>query len=168
MKDLQEQQVCIRIEEHVHQSPHSERSVRRRAIFVYAVFVSMKPLAEKAIDSQKSGTGVQFVPDRFEKIYLHYENVRDWCISRQLWWGHRIPACTTMQRRAARRHGSSEGSGEPVLHGVRTRTFSTRVQLRAMRVFNARMPDDTKDLQRYYPTDVLVTGYDIIYFWLPG
>ena len=78
----------------MHQVGHSERSGAVIEPYLSTQwFVRMKPLAEQAIDAQKSGKGVNFVPDRFEKIYLHWiENVRDWCISRQLWWGHRIPA----------------------------------------------------------------------------
>lgn len=92
--DLKEQGVLIRIEDHVHQVGHSERT--NAVIEPYLStqwFVKMKPLADAAIEAQKGGNGVQFVPDRFEKIYLHWiENIRDWCVSRQLWWGHRIPA----------------------------------------------------------------------------
>ncbi|WP_438444334.1 valine--tRNA ligase [Gorillibacterium sp. sgz5001074] len=169
--DMKESGVLLKIEEHVHQVGHSERSGAVVEPYLSTQwFVAMKPLAEKAIDSQKSGTGVTFVPDRFEKIYLNWiENVRDWCISRQLWWGHRIPAyyCEACGELHVSRDAVSAcakcGSGsirqdEDVLDTW----FSS-----ALWPFSTLgWPEKTADLERYYPTNVLVTGYDIIYFWV--
>ncbi|THF83788.1 valine--tRNA ligase [Cohnella fermenti] len=170
VKDLQEQGVCIRIEDHVHQVGHSERSGAVVEPYLSTQwFVAMMPLAEKAISSQKSGQGVNFVPDRFEKIYLHWiENVRDWCISRQLWWGHRIPAWHNDQTgelfvgTEAPAGADAEGSPWRQDEDVLDTWFSS-----ALWPFSTLgWPENTDDLKRYYPTDVLVTGYDIIYFWV--
>ncbi|HEX7056247.1 MAG TPA: valine--tRNA ligase [Bacilli bacterium] len=171
VKDLQEQGVLIRIEEHVHQVGHSDRTgVVIEPYLSTQWFVRMKPLAEAAIKAQQSGDGVHFVPDRFEKIYLHWiENVRDWCISRQLWWGHRVPAwycdaCgeTTVSRHdpAVCAHCGSERIRQD--EDVLDTWFSS-----ALWPFSTLgWPNKTEDMARYYPTDVLVTGYDIIYFWV--
>jgi len=169
--DLKEQGVLLRIEEHVHQVGHSERSGAVIEPYLSTQwFVSMKPLAETAINAQKSGKGVNFVPDRFEKIYLGWiENVRDWCISRQLWWGHRIPAyycedcgelhVTRDPVEACAKCGSGKlRQDEDVLDTW----FSS-----ALWPFSTLgWPEKTEDVSRYYPTSVLVTGYDIIYFWV--
>ncbi|MFS0839903.1 valine--tRNA ligase [Paenibacillus sp. 1P03SA] len=169
--DLQEQGVLVKIEEHVHQVGHSERSGAVVEPYLSTQwFVKMQPLAERAIEAQKNGTGVNFVPDRFEKIYLQWiENVRDWCISRQLWWGHRIPAwycadcgeVTVAQQDAhACGHCGSENIRQD--EDVLDTWFSS-----ALWPFSTLgWPEQTEDLQRYYPTNVLVTGYDIIYFWV--
>jgi len=166
VKDLQEQGVCTNIEEHVHQVGHSERSGAVIEPYLSTQwFVSMKPLAEVAIDAQKNGNGVNFVPDRFEKIYLNWiENVRDWCISRQLWWGHRIPAWYNEETGEIR--VSVEDINEPGWvqdNDVLDTWFSS-----ALWPFSTLgWPDEAaEDLKRYYPTNVLVTGYDIIYFWV--
>ncbi|WP_276352839.1 valine--tRNA ligase [Cohnella caldifontis] len=172
VKDLQEQGVLIKIEDHVHQVGHSERSGAVVEPYLSTQwFVSMKPLAEKAIEAQKSGQGVNFVPERFEKIYLHWiENVRDWCISRQLWWGHRIPAwycdaCGEM-------HVSREDLAAcPACGGASLRqdedVLDTWFSSGLWPFSTMGWPDeDSADLKKYYPTDVLVTGYDIIYFWV--
>ncbi|WP_020615886.1 valine--tRNA ligase [Paenibacillus daejeonensis] len=171
VKDLQDQGVCVRIEDHVHQVGHSERSGAVVEPYLSTQwFVDMKPLAERAIKVQKSGDGVNFVPERFDKVYLQWiENVRDWCISRQLWWGHRIPAwycedCGEIHVAqeavvtCAACGSASLSQDEDVLDTW----FSS-----ALWPFSTLgWPADTKDMQRYYPTSVLVTGYDIIYFWV--
>lgn len=169
--DLKEQGVLIRIEEHVHQVGHSERSGAVIEPYLSTQwFVSMKPLAEKAIEAQKSGQGVRFVPDRFEKIYLNWiENVRDWCISRQLWWGHRIPAwhCEdcggiTVSREDATCCSKCGSTAIQQDNDVLDTWFSS-----ALWPFSTLgWPEDTDDMKRFYPTNVLVTGYDIIYFWV--
>ncbi len=171
VNDLQEQGVLIKIEEHVHQVGHSERSGAVVEPYLSTQwFVKMKPLAEKAIEAQKSGRGVRFVPERFEKIYLHWiENVRDWCISRQLWWGHRIPAwycgdCGAITVSADEAKSCSQCGSANIRQDedVLDTWFSS-----ALWPFSTLgWPDDTDDMKRYYPTNVLVTGYDIIYFWV--
>ena len=132
-------------------------------------FVKMKPLAEEAIRVVKEGE-TKFVPDRFSKTYLNWmENVRDWCISRQLWWGHQIPAwtCTecghiTVSREDAckcEKCGSANIERDP---DVLDTWFSS-----ALWPFETLgWPEKTEDLDYFYPTDVLVTGYDIIFFWV--
>ena len=129
----------------------------------------MKPLAEEAIRVVKEGQ-TKFVPERFSKTYLNWmENVRDWCISRQLWWGHQIPAWTcaqcghiTVSRQDAckcEKCGSTNIERDP---DVLDTWFST-----ALWPFETLgWPEKTEDLDYFYPTDVLVTGYDIIFFWV--
>ncbi len=132
-------------------------------------FVKMEPLAKPAIDVVKQGE-VKFVPERFAKIYLNWlENIRDWCISRQLWWGHRIPAwycqeCgeTMVSRddvKVCTKCGSSNIEQDP---DVLDTWFSS-----ALWPFSTLgWPEDTPDLKYFYPTSVLVTAYDIIFFWV--
>ncbi|MEC0372337.1 valine--tRNA ligase [Paenibacillus chibensis] len=171
VQDLKEQGVLIRIEDHVHQVGHSERTGAVVEPYLSTQwFVKMQPLAEAAIEAQKSGKGVNFVPDRFEKTYLNWiENVRDWCISRQLWWGHRIPAwyCESC--------GEIHVAHEDVTKCSKCGSTSLRQDEDVLDTwFSSALwpfstlgwPDQTEDLKRYYPTDVLVTGYDIIYFWV--
>lgn len=169
--DLQEQGVCFKIEEHVHQVGHSERSGAVVEPYLSTQwFVKMGPLAEVAIKKQKEENGVQFVPDRFEKIYLHWiENIRDWCISRQLWWGHRIPAwyCEDCGELSVSREdltvcpkcGSNHLKQD-------TDVLDTWFSSGLWPFSTLGWPDDTPDLKHFYPTDVLVTGYDIIFFWV--
>jgi valyl-tRNA synthetase len=167
VKDLQEQGVLFKIEEHVHSVGHSERSGAVVEPYLSTQwFVKMKPLAEAAIQLQKTEGKVHFVPERFEKTYLHWlENIRDWCISRQLWWGHRIPAWYHKET------GEIYVDHEPPEDienweqdpDVLDTWFSS-----ALWPFSTMgWPDtDADDYKRYYPTDVLVTGYDIIFFWV--
>ena len=132
-------------------------------------FVAMEKLAVPAIEAAKTGK-VRHVPDRFEKIYLHWlEEIRDWCISRQLWWGHRIPAyycedCGEMvvAGQAPTKCPKCGGSHFKQDEDVLDTWFSS-----ALWPFSTLgWPNETEDLKYFYPTDVLVTGYDIIFFWV--
>jgi len=132
-------------------------------------FVSMEELAQAAIEVAKSGK-LKHVPDRFEKIYLHWlENIRDWCISRQLWWGHRIPAyycdaCGEMVISAE----APEKCPKCGMVGMRQDedVLDTWFSSGLWPFSTLGWPDKTEDLAYFYPTDVLVTGYDIIFFWV--
>ncbi len=131
-------------------------------------FVKMKPLAEPAVRCVQTGE-LKFVPERFTKVYLNWmENIRDWCISRQLWWGHRIPAyycgdCgeMTVSRKAP---GACPKCGSAHLHqdeDVLDTWFSS-----ALWPFSTLgWPDETEDLKYFFPTSVMLSGYDIIFFW---
>ncbi|MFC3750639.1 valine--tRNA ligase [Paenibacillus sp. GCM10012306] len=170
--DLKAQGVLVSIEDHVHQVGHSERSGAVIEPYLSTQwFVKMQPLAEEAISAQKDGTGVNFVPERFEKTYMNWiENVRDWCISRQLWWGHRIPAWYSESTGevfvAMSEEEAQAASGLNDLkqdEDVLDTWFSSNLWPFA----TLGWPDETSsDLERYFPNNVLVTGYDIIYFWV--
>jgi valyl-tRNA synthetase len=132
-------------------------------------FVKMKPLAKPAIEVVRNGT-VKFVPERFSKIYYNWmENIQDWCISRQLWWGHRIPAyycsdCGEMMvsRTAPKECTKCRSTNVKQDEDVLDTWFSS-----ALWPFSTLgWPDETEDLKYFYPTSVLVTGYDIIFFWV--
>lgn len=131
-------------------------------------FVRMRPLAEPAVQAVKDGT-VKFVPERFAKTYLHWvENVRDWCISRQIWWGHTLPVwyCTcgevvvaTEPPTQCAKCGSNELTQE-------TDVLDTWFSSGLWPFETLGWPENTADLKRFFPTSVLVTAYDIIYFWV--
>ncbi|MGI6279953.1 MAG: valine--tRNA ligase, partial [Acutalibacteraceae bacterium] len=132
-------------------------------------FVKMKPLAGPAIDAVKNGE-TRFIPQRFEKIYFHWlENIRDWCISRQLWWGHRIPAwyCADCGEITVSREdphtcahcGSKNIEQDPD-------TLDTWFSSALWPFSTLGWPEETEDFKHYYPTNTLVTGYDIIPFWV--
>lgn len=129
----------------------------------------MKPLAEPAIEAVKSGK-VKFVPERFSKIYYNWmENIQDWCISRQLWWGHRIPAyyCDTCGETivAKTQPDCCPNCGSTALHQDPD-TLDTWFSSALWPFSTLGWPRETEDLKYFYPTDVLVTGYDIIFFWV--
>ncbi len=168
--DLQEQGYLVKIEDHAHNVGTCYRCHNDVEPIISAQwFVKMKPLAEEAIRVVREGE-TKFVPERFSKTYLNWmENVRDWCISRQLWWGHQLPAWTcgdcghiTVSRQDAcqcEKCGSKNIERDP---DVLDTWFSS-----ALWPFETLgWPDNTEDLQKFYPTDVLVTGYDIIFFWV--
>ena len=169
VKDLEEGGFLVKVESHVHNVGQCYRcGTTVEPITSRQWFVKMAPLAEKALEVVKNGT-IQFVPERFSKTYINWmENVHDWCISRQLWWGHRIPAfycdaCgeTTVSREHVEvcpKCGAPVHQDEDVLDTW----FSS-----ALWPFSTLgWPDQTEDLAYFYPTSVLVTGYDIIFFWV--
>ena len=168
--DLEEQGYLVKIEDHVHNVGTCYRchsDVEPLASDQW--FVKMEPLAREAIRVVEDGT-IKFVPDRFAKTYLNWmHNVRDWCISRQLWWGHQIPAWTcadcghmTVSRTDPTECEHCHSKNIERDPDVLDTWFSS-----ALWPFSTLgWPDKTEDLQYFYPTDVLVTGYDIIFFWV--
>ncbi len=168
--DLEAQGYLVKVEDYSHNVGTCYRCHNDVEPIISAQwFVKMKPLAEEAIRVVKDGE-TKFVPERFTKTYLNWmENVRDWCISRQLWWGHQIPAWTcadcghmTVSREDAckcEHCGSTHIERDP---DVLDTWFSS-----ALWPFETLgWPDKNPDLDYFYPTDVLVTGYDIIFFWV--
>lgn len=169
--DLEEQGYLVKVEEHTHNVGTCYRcGTDVEPIISAQWFVKMEPLAREALRVVNDGE-VKFVPDRFSKIYTNWmENVHDWCISRQLWWGHRIPAWTcedcgemtvseTDPTECQHCHSTHIRQEEDVLDTW----FSS-----ALWPFSTLgWPDESsEDFKYFYPTDVLVTGYDIIFFWV--
>jgi valyl-tRNA synthetase len=132
-------------------------------------FVSMKELAKPAIESVRNGE-VRFIPERFDKIYFHWmENIKDWCISRQLWWGHRIPAwyCKDCGETIVARdepHVCPKCGGKSLTQDEDT--LDTWFSSALWPFSTLGWPEKTPELDYFYPTDTLVTGYDIIFFWV--
>ncbi|MBO8141834.1 MAG: valine--tRNA ligase [Firmicutes bacterium] len=170
VRDLEAQGFLVKVEEHRHAVGRCYRcDTVVEPLVSRQWFVRMKPLAQPAIEAVRDGR-VKFVPERFAKNYLHWmENIRDWCISRQLWWGHRIPVwtCGDCGHMFAAvedpdRCPKCESSRLEQDPDVLDTWFSS-----ALWPFSTLgWPGDTADLRRFYPTSVLVTGFDIIYFWV--
>lgn len=166
--DLQEAGVLIRIEEHMHSVGHSERSGAVVEPYLSAQwFVKMQPLADASLELQKDEEGkVNFVPARFENTYSRWmENIRDWCISRQLWWGHQIPAWYHNETGEiyVGKEAPADAENWTQDEDVLDTWFSS-----ALWPFSTMgWPDEAnEEYKRYYPTNTLVTGYDIIFFWV--
>ncbi|KUF29951.1 MULTISPECIES: valine--tRNA ligase [unclassified Lysinibacillus] len=166
--DLQEAGVLIRIEEHMHSVGHSERSGAVVEPYLSAQwFVKMQPLADTSLELQKDEEGkVNFVPARFENTYSRWmENIRDWCISRQLWWGHQIPAWYHNETGEVYvgKEAPTDSENWTQDEDVLDTWFSS-----ALWPFSTMgWPDEAnEEYKRYYPTSTLVTGYDIIFFWV--
>lgn len=170
VKELEEQGFLVRIEPIKHNVGSCYRChtvVEPRVSKQW--FVKMEPLAKPAIECVRDGR-VRFIPERMEKIYFNWmENIKDWCISRQLWWGHRIPAwyCEdcgeTIVAMDAPHTCPKCGSGK--LHQDED-TLDTWFSSALWPFSTLGWPDQTEDLKYFYPTDTLVTGYDIIFFWV--
>jgi len=167
VKDLQEQGVLFKIEEHPHSVGHSERSGAVVEPYLSTQwFVKMQPLADEAIALQNKEEKVTFVPDRFEKTYLRWmENIRDWCISRQLWWGHRIPAW--YHKQTGEVYVGLEAPADAENWEQDKDVLDTWFSSALWPFSTMGWPNtEASDYKRYFPTDVLVTGYDIIFFWV--
>ena len=164
IEDLKKQDLLISIEEITHSVGHSERTdVMVEPYLSKQWFVDMKKLSKNVLEFQKDkNKKVNFVPSRFEKILIHWmEDCHDWCISRQLWWGHRIPAWYKGDEVYVGMEAPKE-DGWTQDEDVLDTWFSS-----ALWPFSTLgYPEETEDFKRYYPNDVLVTGYDIIFFWV--
>lgn len=170
VKDLEKEGALIKVEDYSHNVGTCYRchtSIEPRLSKQW--FVKMEPLAKPAIDVVKEGK-VKFVPERFDKTYYHWmENIKDWCISRQLWWGHRIPAwyCDDCGKVTVSKEdvctcshcGSKNIKQDPD-------TLDTWFSSALWPFSTLGFPDDTEELKYFYPTNTLVTGYDIIFFWV--
>ncbi|MBG9453443.1 valine--tRNA ligase [Lysinibacillus sphaericus] len=166
--DLQEAGVLIRIEEHTHSVGHSERSGAVVEPYLSAQwFVKMQPLADASLTLQKDEEGqVNFVPSRFENTYSRWmENIRDWCISRQLWWGHQIPAW--YHNETGEVYVGIEAPADAENWTQDADVLDTWFSSALWPFSTMGWPDETnEEYKRYYPTSTLVTGYDIIFFWV--
>ncbi len=168
--DMEAAGMVIRVEPYRHAVPRSQRGGEIvEPLISTQWFVKIAPLAEKAVEAVRDGR-IRIVPEHFEKVYFNWmENIDDWCISRQLWWGHRIPAwhCAdcgeiTVARVTPERcaHcGSAHLTADP---DVLDTWFSSGL----WPFSTLGWPEQTPDLQRYYPTDIMETGYDILFFWV--
>ena len=167
VEDLKESGVLIKVEPHLHSVGHSERSDAIVEPYLSLQwFVKMEPLAEKALHEQQGEDKINFIPQRFENTYVRWmENIRDWCVSRQLWWGHRIPAWYHKETGEVYvgKEAPSDIENWEQDNDVLDTWFSS-----ALWPFSTMgWPNEgAADYQKYFPTSTLVTGYDIIAFWV--
>ena len=168
--DMEAAGLTLKVEPHRHVVPRSQRGGEIVEPMISTQwFVKIEPLAEKALAAVQDGR-IRIVPEHFERVYLHWmENIEDWCISRQLWWGHRIPAwhCGACGQITVAREdpaecahcGSTDIQQDP---DVLDTWFSSGL----WPFSTLGWPEKTPDYKRYYPTDVMETGYDILFFWV--
>ena len=169
VKDLEAEGALLKIEDYSHNVGTCYRchtTVEPRVSKQW--FVKMKELAEPAIEAVKKGD-TRFVPEHFDKTYFHWlEGIKDWCISRQLWWGHRIPAfyCDECGEMVVTKEDSAvcPKCGKPMRQDPDT--LDTWFSSALWPFSTLGWPEKTPELEYFYPTDVLVTGYDIIFFWV--
>ncbi|MEE9113176.1 MAG: valine--tRNA ligase [Lactobacillus delbrueckii] len=167
VEDLKAEGYLIKVEPIVHSVGHSERSgVQVEPRLSTQWFVKMKPLADKVLENQKGEGRVNFVPDRFEGTLERWmENVHDWVISRQLWWGHRIPAWYNKQ--TGEMYVGEEAPADIENWDQDQDVLDTWFSSALWPFSTLGWPDeDSADFKRYFPTNALVTGYDIIFFWV--
>ena len=169
VKDLEAEGALIKVEDYNHNVGTCYRcgtTVEPKVSTQW--FVKMEPLAGPAIDAVKNGE-TKFVPERFDKIYFHWlENIKDWCISRQVWWGHQIPAfyCDECGEMVVTKEDSAvcPKCGKPMRQDEDT--LDTWFSSALWPFSTLGWPENTEDLNYFYPTSTLVTGYDIIFFWV--
>jgi len=167
VKDLEDGGYMLKIDPIVHSVGHSERTgVQVESRLSTQWFVKMKPLAEKALANQKTADRVNFVPERFEHTFNQWmENVHDWVISRQLWWGHRIPAWYNKQ--TGEMYVGMEAPKDAENWEQDKDVLDTWFSSALWPFSTMGWPDtDSADFKRYFPTNTLVSGYDIIFFWV--
>lgn len=167
VEDFEKAGVVDHIEEHMHQVGHSQRTgVIVEPYLSKQWFVKMKPLADEVLKNQKiEDQKINFVPSRFEKTFEQWlENIEDWCISRQLWWGHRIPAWTN--KATGEIYVGMEDPKDPENWQQDEDVLDTWFSSALWPFSTLGWPETTDDLKRYFPNDCLVTGYDIIFFWV--
>ena len=170
VKDLEELGLLVKVVPHSHSvGTHDRCGTTVEPMIKPQWFVRMKEMGEDAIKTLQDGN-LTFVPERFDKIYMHWlENIRDWCISRQLWWGHRIPAyyCDNCGETVVARELPSVCPKCGCEHLTQDEdTLDTWFSSALWPFSTLGWPDNTEELNYFYPTDVLVTGYDIIFFWV--
>lgn len=155
----------VKIEKHIHQVGHSERTdVIVEPYLSKQWFVKMKPLAEAVLEAQKGEDRIEFIPQRFENVFERWmENIEDWCISRQLWWGHRIPVW--YHNTEDKIHVAIDAPVDIENWHQDEDVLDTWFSSALWPFSTLGWPEMTEDFKRYYPTSVLVTGYDIIFFW---
>ena len=170
VKDLEDLGLLVKVVPHNHSvGTHDRCGTTVEPMIKPQWFVKMDEMAKAAIDTLKDGD-LQFVPERFDKTYLHWlENIRDWCISRQLWWGHRIPAyyCDDCGETVVAKEMPKvcPKCGKNHFHQDED-TLDTWFSSALWPFSTLGWPDNTEEMEYFYPTDVLVTGYDIIFFWV--
>ena len=170
VKELEEGGYLVRIENHEHNvGTHDRCHTTVEPMIKQQWFVKMNEMAKPAIEAVKNGD-LRFVPGHFDRTYLHWlENIRDWCISRQLWWGHRIPAyyCDDCGEIVVAKETPSVCPKCGCTHFTQDEdTLDTWFSSALWPFSTLGWPDKTEDLDYFYPTNVLVTGYDIIFFWV--
>ena len=170
VEDLKEQGLLVKVVPHSHSvGTHDRCGTTVEPMIKPQWFVKMDEMAKAAIKTLDDGN-LQFVPARFDKTYLHWlENIRDWCISRQLWWGHRIPAyyCDECGEMVVAREMPEKCPKCGCTHMHQDEdTLDTWFSSALWPFSTLGWPDKTPELEYFYPTDVLVTGYDIIFFWV--
>ena len=171
VKDLEDLGLLVKIEKHVHNVGTHDRCGTTVEPFIKPQwFVKMEDLIKPAVESVKSGE-IKLIPERMDKTFYNWtDNIRDWCISRQLWWGHRIPAyyCDKCGETVVKAGGAPEvcpKCGDT--HFTQDEdTLDTWFSSALWPFSTLGWPDNTEELDYFYPTDVLVTGYDIIFFWV--
>lgn len=166
VEDLKAEGFLIDIKKHVHSVGHSERSNAIVEPFLSTQwFVKMDPIAEMTLNNQNTDNKINFVPNRFEGTFNRWmENVHDWVISRQLWWGHQIPAW--YHNETGEMYVGMDAPEDIENWTQDSDVLDTWFSSALWPFSTMGWPDETKELEKYYPTSVLVTGYDIIFFWV--